>query len=160
MDVLTEFELKYFETKELVGSLRSKLNEFVEETVDEKVMDERAKKKVDEIWEKNKTNKREGTCRSPDLLDDSEHPDPAHPSDLFEFARSLDAQLRLTQAQAERLFAGTPIGESSALERPRPEARLMAKPKKRSVDSAEAASRTQVDGRGGSGAGEVRPADI
>ena len=63
MDVLNEFELKYFETKELIESIQSKLNDFVEEAVDEKAMDERARKKVDEIWEKNKINKKEGIIK-------------------------------------------------------------------------------------------------
>ncbi len=159
MDVLNEFELKYFETKELVVSLRSKLNEFVEETVDEKVMDERAKKKVDEIWEKNKSSKREGSSGSTDLQEEAEQPDPAQTAGLFELDRGLEAQLAETTAQTDRLFAGTALASSSLLERPKPEPRLTAKPKKRSVDSTHAAQTAQAHRRGRRGLCPVQPAD-
>ena len=62
MDVLNEFELKYFESKELLGNLRDTLERFVDEAVDEKAMDERAKKKVDELWEIHSAAKKEGSC--------------------------------------------------------------------------------------------------
>lgn len=60
MDVLTEFELKYFESKALLGHLRDSLDRFADEAVDEKTMDERAKKKVDELWEIHSSTKKDG----------------------------------------------------------------------------------------------------
>lgn len=60
MDVLTEFELKYFDSKALLGHLRDSLDRFADEAIDEKTMDERAKKKVDELWDIHSSAKKEG----------------------------------------------------------------------------------------------------
>ena len=60
MDVLTEFELKYFESKDLLGGIQHRLAAFADDSLDEKSMDERAKKKVDQLWENHSAAKKEG----------------------------------------------------------------------------------------------------
>lgn len=63
MDVLTEFELKYFESKDLLGGIQQRLAAFADDSLDEKAMDERAKKKVDQLWENHSAAKKDGRQR-------------------------------------------------------------------------------------------------
>jgi hypothetical protein len=146
MDVLNEFELKYFDCKELLEGLKQKLNDLVEDAVDEKTMDERAKKKVDELWENSKIARREGSIRSStESLDDIETPETRRIAEMFEFPKEEEADANKLISETEDLFRDTVIGQTTALLKQKVEPKLTNKPKKRAVNMFITQRRTKKD---------------
>ena len=169
MDILKEFELCYSETKQTVDDVRNAINTFVEQTVYEKSMDERAKSRVEELWESGRELKQDVNNTDDQYIDLHF----AQAPDIDPTALQLPGaheRLLAIKEEIKLLFSGSEIGESNQIHiGSKPEPKLINKPKKRTVfrplkaeeeqerDGGAQAQRRPVQPASFDGGGEVSP---